>query len=223
MVRRLTESVRSGCSLPTFLGIGLCLALSLLLAGSLPGTAEAQGGDHRAGLVVRFGDGKVETRCVHFSEPDITGEQLMERSGLQVIINYNGSFGGTVCSVNGEGCRYPSEDCFCRCLGAQCEYWAYYRWVDGAWEYSQVGATGIKVVDGDLQGWSWGPGNFQSGTEPPLVSFAEVCSATDTGVSAAAGDANSRPAIAWTQYAAYGAVLLLLAGMGLVVLLRRRA
>ena len=115
----------------------------------------------------------------------------------------------------------PAKTASAGALGAQCEYWAYYRLVDGAWEYSQVGATGVKVVDGDLQGWSWGPGNFQSGTEPPVVSFAEVCSAADAGASA--GGANSRSAIAWTQYAAYGAVLLLLAGMGLVVLLRRRA
>ena len=69
--------------------------------------------------------------------------------------------------------------------GLTCEYWAYYHWVGGGWQYSQIGAGGYTVTDGALEGWSWGAGNFSSGVEPPAVTLAEVCpppaTATPTG------------------------------------------
>ena len=53
----------------------LLLTALCLLAGT--STARAQGGDHRAALVVRFADNSVETRCVAFGEPSITGAELL--------------------------------------------------------------------------------------------------------------------------------------------------
>jgi hypothetical protein len=150
----------------------LLLAALCLLAGA--STARAQGGDHRAALVVRFADNSVEKRCVSFSEPSITGAELLARSGLQVIMDY-GSQGGAVCSIAGAGCAFPTQDCFCKCQGLTCEYWAYYHRVGGGWQYSQVGAGGYTVTDGAVEGWSWGAGNFSSGVEPPAVAFDEVC------------------------------------------------
>jgi hypothetical protein len=195
-------------------------ALTLILAPS----AFAQGGEHRAGLVVRYADGKVETRCVTFAEASLSGTQLLERAGLKPVINVAGAFGGAVCSINGQGCKYPAEDCFCKCMGTQCEYWAYYRWADNAWSYSQTGAGSVQVSDGDVQGWSWGPGDFTSGTEPPKVALADICRAGATATSAAAtAAANTIPASGLLQYAAYGAIVVLLAVAAVVVLMRRRA
>jgi hypothetical protein len=151
----------------TFL-LPLLLTALCLLAGA--STARAQGGDHRAALVVRFADNSVETRCVAFSEPSITGAELLTRSGLQII----GSGEGAVCSIAGAGCAFPTQDCFCRCQGLTCEYWAYYHWA-GSWQYSEVGAGGYQVTNGALEGWSWGAGNWSSGVEPPVVAFDEVC------------------------------------------------
>src|SRR5450759_5929016 len=105
------------------------LVLMFLLTVGAPGA-------FRAGLVVRFADGKVQTACVSFSEPAITGEQLLQRSGFKSIVDSGGALGGAICSINDQGCRYPSQDCFCRCTGSQCEYWAYYLWHSGAWLYS---------------------------------------------------------------------------------------
>jgi hypothetical protein len=215
---------------------GLVLML-LLTVGAGPALAQAGGGTanpaaggagtHRAGLVVRFADGQVQTACVSFSEPAITGEQLLQRSGFKTIVDSGGAIGGAICSINDQGCRYPSQDCFCRCTGSQCEYWAYYLRQSGAWLYSQAGAGAVKVTDGDLQGWSWGPGNFSSGTEPPAVAFAEVCKAGAVVASPAlpvlaATTAPAGPG-ALVQYAAYVAIALVLLGAGAFVLLRRRA
>ncbi|HEX9118680.1 MAG TPA: hypothetical protein VGA61_21620 [Anaerolineae bacterium] len=200
---------------------GVALVLWLLLV--LP--VSAQGGEHRAALVVRFGDGTVQTRCVAFSQPSISGQQLLARSGLPIIVNPNGSFGGAVCSISGSGCNYPSQDCFCRCMGTQCEYWAYYHWIDAAasgsgqsgWQYSQVGAAAYQVKDGAIEGWSWGPGNFTAGTEPPKVALADVCKAAAVTASPAAGPGSAN----LLQYAEFGVALVLLL-LGVRLVSRRR-
>ncbi len=137
--------------------------------------AAAEGGPHRAALVVRFSDGRVETRCVAFATEVISGLELLERSGLGTIVDYNSGLGGAVCSIGGEGCAFPRQDCFCRCQGGTCEYWAYYHGQDGRWLYSEVGASSYQVTDGAVEGWSWGKGNFSSGTEPPFVPFDQIC------------------------------------------------
>jgi hypothetical protein len=177
----------------------LLLTAMCLLAGA--SVARSQGGDHRAGLVIRYADGSVQTQCVAFSEPSITGADLLTRSGLQVTLDRSG-MGGAVCSIAGKGCAFPTQDCFCRCEGLTCEYWAYYHWA-GGWQYSQVGAGGYSLTDGALEGWSWGAGNFSSGIEPPELSFAEVCpapvtvtSTTTVAAMAAATAAPTRRALA---------------------------
>ena len=161
-----------------------------------------QGGEHRAGLVVRFEDGSVQTTCVSFSEPSISGEQLLNRSGLAVAMNYNAGLGGAVCSINGNGC--PVTDCFCRCQGIQCEYWAYYHGSDGGWQYASTGTSSYQVTDGALEGWSWGNGSFgTSGIEPPAMTFDEVCpppaTATPTATATLAPTATPSPTATTVQ------------------------
>jgi hypothetical protein len=155
----------------------ILLALASSILGILGGVsaARAQDGGGRAALVVRFPDGSVETRCVGFSGSSITGAELLARSGLQIILDYNSGLGGAVCSIAGSGCAFPAQECFCQCQGLSCEYWAYYHWRAGGWEYSQVGASSFAVSDGAVEGWSWGPGNWFSGVEPPVLAFDQVC------------------------------------------------
>lgn len=160
------------------LGLGLVIALWVVASGLLSPVVLAQEGPNRAALVVRFSDGNVQTACVSFDAPAISGAELLTRSGIQAIMDYNSGLGGAVCSMNGYGCAYPTQDCFCQCQGAQCEYWASYHWTDSGWQYSQVGASSYQVTNGAIEGWSWGPGNFSSGTEPPQVSFADICPAS---------------------------------------------
>jgi hypothetical protein len=156
----------------------LLLTVLCLLAGA--SVAHAQSGDHRAGLVIRYGDGSVQTQCVSFSESSITGEELLQRSGLAVTLDYNAGLGGAICSINNQGCAYPIKDCFCKCTGVLCEYWAYYHRTASGWDYASTGASGYTVTDGALEGWSWGAGNFSSGVEPPALTLADVCPAPAT-------------------------------------------
>jgi hypothetical protein len=195
-------------------GVGLLLALlALLWAGPIA----AQDGPNRAALIIRYEDGTVETKCIAFSEPAISGEELLQRSGLVVVIDYNALTGGAVCSIKGLGCSV--QDCFCRCQGTDCQYWAYYHWVDNGWQYSQLGASSYQVKNGSLEGWSWGPGNFSSGTEPPAAQFEEIC--TQGSVTLPVTSPGSASPIPWVGYAGFAVAAVLLLG-GAILVARRR-
>ncbi len=120
---------------------------------------------HHAGLVVTFGDRHTQAFCIEFSEDTISGLQLLQRSGLPLVTSSASGLGAAVCSIDGEGSNDPTN-CFASCTGGTCAYWAYYRFVDGAWNFSQLGAAQRIVHDGDIDGWAWGPGGLSSGAIP---------------------------------------------------------
>ena len=140
------------------------LILLLAVAGRADGPARAQS-VNRVGLVVRFSDDEVTTRCVEFTEPQISGYDVLTRSGLDVVASFDPGLGVAVCAIEGVGC--PLESCL------TCDvpnYWSYWHLQDGAWAYSQVGASGYMVSDGEVEGWSWG-----EGTPPPVIPFDQIC------------------------------------------------
>lgn len=148
----------------------LCLALLL----SQFGTAIAQE-PNKVALVVDFGDGRYVTRCVEFVEDEITGEEVLKRSGLNVIFEYS-STGAAVCKIEDVGCDFPSEPCFCDCQGSDCVYWSYWYVENGKWVYASEGAAGRTVRDGDMEGWAWGSGAVgTSGRQPVWMPFLNIC------------------------------------------------
>jgi hypothetical protein len=129
---------------------------------------------NRAGLVVQFGDGSVVQACVEFTEPSITGWELLNRSGMTVYFEDYGASNNAVCRLDlgdkSDGCEYPLDDCWCQCVTAgNCSYWAYHHLIDGDWVYSSDGASGWTIEDGMVDGWGWGLGEIDtSGVEPPV-------------------------------------------------------
>ena len=153
--------------------LGLALLL-LAIAAGLPGRASA-GEPNEAGLVIQFGGGRIETRCVTFEEDEITGAELLTRSGLDLSVDASSGMGITVCQIEGEGCSYPAEPCFCQCMGGgDCAYWNYYFRDPGAtgWSYSALGAVLRKVRAGSVEGWVWGSGNSPPGVE---MTYETIC------------------------------------------------
>lgn len=147
-------------------------ALATLTAG--PAYAESEP-PNRAGVVVRFGDGSVRTACVDLGTAgQITGEELLRRAGLAPVMEYS-SLGGIVCSIDGQGCGYPQQACWCQCQGDPCIYWQYYHRVDGRWIYATIGASSHMVQAGDVDGWSWGAGEEDEGLRPPLLDLEAIC------------------------------------------------
>lgn len=150
----------------------ITLTLILLLVG-LDASAAAQE-PNRAGLVVALEDGTAVTRCIKFTEDEINGLELLNRSGLAVETGA-ASFGASVCRIEETGC--PGNDCFCQCKGGNCLYWSYWHLGDDGWRYSQAGAGIYQVKNGAVEGWTWGPGTPQNAPEPPALTFDEICAA----------------------------------------------
>ena len=149
----------------------------LLAAVGLPGAAFA-GEPSQAGLVVQFGEGHVETRCVSFQEEEISGaDLLLTHSGLDTIVDASSGMGITVCQIETVGCAYPTKPCFCQCMGGgECAYWNYFYREPGSsqWTYSALGAVLRKVRHGSVEAWVWG-----DGATPPTFagSFESICPA----------------------------------------------
>lgn len=125
---------------------------------------------HQVGLVVRFGDGTLETRCISFTEDQISGYEVLQRSGLNVVASFDSGMGAGVCKIENEGC--PQESCL-TCQAPK--YWSYWHLSGGAWTYGNVGASSYTVGDGDVEGWSWGTGD-----PPDLVPFDQICAPPPT-------------------------------------------
>jgi hypothetical protein len=174
------------------------LAFLLLMIWSLIWTAAADE-PNQAGLVVQFEDGRVETRCVSFEGDQITGADLLALSGLDAIVDPSSGMGVTVCQIQGEGCPYPAEPCFCQCMGGgDCAYWNYFfRDVGEAnWTYSALGAAIHKTKPGSVEGWVWGDGHSPPAQE---LTFELICAPPTPDPTATSEPAATSPATATAQ------------------------
>lgn len=194
------------------------LVVALLLARP-SGAAD----DNRVAVVVDFGD-DVATRCVSFAEPEISGFEALQRSGLALEIDQQAG-GAAVCRVAEAGC--PADDCFCACRGGEaCVYWSYWHLNDGEWVYASVGAGQYQVSDGMVDGWVWGPGSVTEAEPPPTVSFDEVCPAEGAGITTTNSESAATPIPAapaqpagdapWLTYGLFAAVLLAVGALALI-------
>jgi len=159
---------------------------------SVPPGMRAQS-NNQAALVIRHGQNDVRTACVEFDEPQISGYELLQRSGFDLQIGVQG-LGPLVCNIGGTGC--PASDCLCHCKGGgECVYWSYWHRLDGSWQYSQGGASVYMVASGAVEGWSWGPGALNQAVPPPNIKFDEVCQTEAINTPAPAPSAtNTQPA-----------------------------
>jgi hypothetical protein len=161
-----------------FLVVGL-LALMLTAPGPAP-QVQAQG-TQLVGLVVKFDNGSVFTGCIDYTGSGMTGEEVLDQSGLSLVkdFSYGYALGAAICKIEDDGCNYPDQHCFCQCTGGgDCEYWAYFHLDEqkGEWIYSGMGASWHTVQPGDVEGWAWGAGSSEdSEVEPPLITFEELC------------------------------------------------
>lgn len=157
---------------------GPFLRLSLLILVLISATivsVEADG-PNQAGLVIIHGDGAVVTHCIEFAENEITGLELLEQSSLDLNMELGGLMGSTICGLDGEGCAYPIENCFCQCQGSPCVFWQYWQRQDDGWSFSQLGAANYTVSHGDVQGWVWAEGSPSgNGIAPPIIPFEQIC------------------------------------------------
>lgn len=163
-----------------FLSFLCLLGMGLLIARPVRAEVLAQSGSSQAGVVVQFDNGSVEEYCVDVGADGVaTGEEVLEGTGLPIIIEYSG-MGGAVCKVGSTGCDFPADSCFCECTlrpGEACTYWGYSHLKAGEWTYSRLGAANYEVTAGSVEGWSWGGGDLTEGSTPPIRTFDQICAA----------------------------------------------
>ena len=178
---RATEASERRHSPGAGLAVACGLLLLLLAAGCAVTPEPAAGGPGRAGLVVVLPDGSQRRACVRFSAAQITGEELLKRSGLPYVEDQTNPMGSLVCSIDGQGCDFPARPCFCKCQALRsCQYWAYFVQDEaGNWVYATLGARAQPVRDGDVDAWVWLSSTSAAapGSPPlPKITLAEICS-----------------------------------------------
>ena len=118
-------------------------------------------------LVVEHGDASVIGLCIGFDGATITGEQILQASGLHFATQSYGALGDAVCQIDGEPVSYGA------CLPAGGDFWA----MDvsrggGAWQTADRGISSEPFGDGDAEGFRY---ESQGGPEPPPASPAGIC------------------------------------------------
>lgn len=145
-----------------------------LLGAALAAGAGVARADGEAGLYIDYGNGRVETYCIAFEGESITGQELLERAGVEV-----NQFSGMVCAIDGVGCRHQGnfKSCHCQCEDlSNCTYWAYFvQRNDGGWVTSPLGFLSQVARDGDMHAWVWAVGTTGRAPPPPPMTFASVC------------------------------------------------
>jgi hypothetical protein len=158
---------------------------SLLLGCSLWAVAAcgtAPSSPHRAALAVVGSDGSVQTTCVEFDQAQMSGLDLLDRSGLDYIVDASNPMGALVCQIGSEGCGFPAQSCLCQCtLGQPCRYWAYFnRSPDSDWVYAVSGPSSRKIEEGEVDAWVWLLGDETSQAVPSSLeglTFDTICGA----------------------------------------------
>lgn len=170
----------------------IATAVSLLCLIAAPPTT-GEDNLHHAGVIVRHGDGRLTYAYIAFREEEITGIDLLRRSGIEQVTIPFGGLGEGVCSLEGEGC--PASDCRRRvCQGANdtTPYWRYFRQQSpGDWRAIILGASTTTVRDGDIDGWSWSP----NASNLPAATIADVARLAGVDEAGQSGDAVPPPAV----------------------------
>lgn len=158
-MRRLASTIALAASTAVF---------AALVPGSPATSACAGAGPHHAAVIVEHGDGSVVTRCVAFDTDQVTGEQILNASGISWSGQTFGGFGDAVCAMDGEPAGYSS------CPGKD-SYWAVFvARGNGAWQLANAGITTLTLADGDAEGFRYVP---SSGIPAAPPTAAGVCEA----------------------------------------------
>ena len=144
----------------------MAAAAGAAMAAALLAVHPAHAAVHHAALVIQHSSGSLITRCVAFAEAQITGLQLVQRSGVSYTAQDFGSMGSAMCQLDREPSTVPAG-----CFGSG-PYWQYFHRQGGAWQASMVGASASTLHDGDMDGWRYAAGAAQS---PAIIPFQAVC------------------------------------------------
>ena len=153
------------------------------------------------------------TRCVAFDTSAVTGQRLLDLSGVAWSGQTFGGFGEAVCAMDSEPAHYAT------CPGSD-SYWSVFvSRSGGTWQLTSIGISSLTLSDGDAEGFRYVPAVGDPASPP---SPARVCD----GVAASVAPATGSDAVASAPGPGSGVDLGLLAaavvggGLGGLALLR---
>jgi hypothetical protein len=147
-------------------------------------------------LVIEHGDGGVVGLCVGFDGTSISGEEILQASGLEYATAGYGSLGDAVCQIDDEPAAYSS------CLPSGGSYWVVFvSRGGGSWQTAGSGISTLTFASGDAEGLRY---DSQSGVDPPPASPAGICAAALAGTSATPSGSGSGGATGAASGAAGG-------------------
>jgi hypothetical protein len=168
--------------------VGLAVGILLVILGGLSLSVASADGPIQVGLYIQYEDGSTLTQCVEPDGPDATGLDVLREAELDLVFETGGFLGTAICKIGETGCDYPTQDCFCQCLGIQCQYWTYWFVDKGGWRLSPMGVSARVLTDGDVDGWVWGDGE----TAPPEgLLIEDICANAPTPASVDVEDQDS--------------------------------
>lgn len=113
-------------------------------------------------------------KCVEFAQDAIGGLALLELAGVNTgqppqIYDWGGG-AYTVCQLDRQPQLIPD-----RCFGPMSgPNWSDWSQTGNGWVARSTGVSGYAVKDGDVEGWTYAVG---TGTQPPTISFSQICPA----------------------------------------------
>jgi hypothetical protein len=171
--------------------VALSVAALASLAPGSPLISKCVGaGSSQAALVVEHGDGRVVTRCVSFGSATVTGQALLESSGVSWSGQTFGSYGVAVCALDAEPLHYTA------CPG-QDSYWAIFVSRGGAaWQLSSNGISSLTLGAGDAEGFRYVPAAGTPAAPPSPAGVCPVATASPAAPATARPTAASATAVA---------------------------
>jgi hypothetical protein len=193
------------------------LAVAAFAPGSPLAATCAGAGPNHAALVVEHADGSVVTRCVAFDSGSITGEQLLDTSGLEWSSQTFGGYGRAVCALDSEPAHYAN------CPGGD-SYWAVFDSSGGGkWQLSAVGISTLKLADGDAEGFRYVPSSGDPAPPPPATGICTTGAGPAAAAAATTGSGSGAPSSGFDLgWVAAGLVGVGLGGLALLRLLAAR-
>jgi hypothetical protein len=113
-------------------------------------------------LVVQHGDGSTVSKCISFSAASLTGEQVLQQSGVEYRTVDFGGLSAAVCQVDGEPATFPQT-----CWTSSSPFWELFvARKGGGWTWSSLGISALTFHDGDAEGLRY---EAQSDQLPPTL------------------------------------------------------
>ena len=139
--------------------VWLVLALiSSLVWAQMAGLAQEP--TNVAGLIVVDEDGGFGYVLVAFEEAEISGMELLRRSGAEPVTISFGGLGEGVCGIGRTGCAVDvCRRRMCQTGATDSPYWqTFAAGAEAGWAPLQLGASADRVSDGDVRLWAWTAG-----------------------------------------------------------------